>query len=384
MRILFWSESFWPSIGGSEVFAEALIDGLRARGHEFEVVTAVPADAATIALTDTWKDVPLHRIAIDERAATEVDLGVIVPARHRVARIKQRFRPDLVHVSLPGPSTLVHRFTRDSAWTCPTLVSLHVPLEPTLVAFHRAAYETIRDAQWVTACSRALNDHARWMIPEIRGRSSVVHNGLPLPAGEVLSRASTGRRPFTLVCAGRLVEQKGFATAVRALGMLVSDGTDARLQVLGDGPDRQMLTELAESLGLAARVEFAGWRTQEQVVAAIAAADAVLIPSEWEPFGLVALQAAQCARPAIASRVDGLPEVIEDGVTGLLAEAGDAAAFATHARRLEQDPAFARALGEAARERARERFGVTRMLDAYERLYEQLTRRGDAPAPGAR
>ena len=116
--------------------------------------------------------------------------------------------------------------------------------------------------------------------------------------------------------------------------------------------------------------------------AAIAAADAVLIPSEWEPFGLVALQAGQCAVPAIASRVDGLPEVIDDGATGLLADAGDAAAFAAHALRLAQDPALARSLGEAARERAHERFGITRMLNAYERLYEQLARRDEVPAPG--
>jgi glycosyltransferase involved in cell wall biosynthesis len=383
MRILFWSESFWPSIGGSEVFAETLIDGLRERGHEFEVVTTVRADADAHAPSDAWKGVPVHRIAIDERAATELDLGVIMPARHRVARIKQRFRPDLVHLSLPGPSTLVHRFTRDSAWTCPTLVSLHVPIEPTLVVFRRPAYETIRDAQWVTACSRALNDHARWMIPEIRGRSSVVHNGLPAPAAACTSPGHDGTGPFTLVCAGRLVEQKGFATAIRALDMLVSEGVDARLRIIGDGPERGALTALIRSLALESRVELAGWQMQDEVLAALASADAVLIPSEWEPFGLVALQAAQCARPAIASRVDGLPEVIEDGVTGLLAEPGDVAAFAMHVRQLVGRPAFARALGEAARERARERFGVARMLDAYERLYEQLTRRGDAPANGA-
>jgi glycosyltransferase involved in cell wall biosynthesis len=204
---------------------------------------------------------------------------------------------------------------------------------------------------------------------------------MPTVARTDTSRNGAG--PFLLVCAGRLVEQKGFATAIRALDVLVNEGVDARLRVIGDGPERCGLTELAGSLGLASRVELTGWLTHDEVLAAIASADAVLIPSEWEPFGLVALQAAQCARPAIASRVDGLPEVIEDGVTGLFAEAGDAAGFATHVRRLFNEPDLARSLGDAARKRAQERFGVTRMLDAYERLYEQITRRGDTPAPGA-
>lgn len=379
MRVLFWCESFWPSIGGSETFAAVLMAGLRSRGHTFEIVTRL--SGAEEAPTYEWQGVPVHRIDVDERAATERDLGVILPARQRITTLKKRFQPDLVHVSLPGPSLLVHRFTTQSAWQCPTLVSLHVPLEPSLVVFKRPAHETTRDAAWVTACSRALLDHARWMVPEIRGHSSVIHNGLP--AIDVV--VSSARKPgaFRLLCAGRLVEQKGFATAISALQRVLQAGHDASLRIIGDGPLRADLTALACALGIAARVELPGWADQREMLAEMAAADAVLVPSEWEPFGLVALQAGQCSKPAIASEVDGLPEVVVDGVTGLLAPPGDAVAFAGCIERLLLDPALAQSLGAAGRERAARRFDSVRMVDEFDALYHRLASRPHRVDDGA-
>ena len=360
MRVLFWSESFWPSIGGSETFAAVLIEGLRTRGHDFEVVTRQNAEDEP--LTDRWQGIPVHRIPVDERAATECDLGVILPARHRIAKLKQRFQPDLVHISLPGPSLVVHRFTASSAWPCPTLVSLHVPLEPTLVVHKRPAYLTTRDADWVTACSRALLDHGRWMVPEIRGRSSVVYNGLS--ACEIPIPAARRPGPFKLLCAGRLVEQKGFATAIDAMHRVHQRGHDVELTILGDGPMRAEWTALAQRLGVSSRVVFAGWAEQSEVLAKMAQADAIVVPSEWEPFGLVAVQAAQCSKPVIAARVDGLPEVVLDGVTGLLAAPGDAAAFADCIEHLLLDPSLAQTLGAAGRQRAAECFDSARMVDS--------------------
>lgn len=347
-----------------------LMEGLRSRGHAFEVVTRL--SAADEAPTGEWQGVPVHRIGIDERVATERDLSVILPTRQRIAKLKKRFQPDLVHVSLPGPSLFVHRFTTESAWQCPTLVSLHVPLEPELVAFKRPAYEATRDAAWVTACSRALLDHARWMVPQIRGHSSVVYNGLPAATVVPASQRTPG--PFRLLCAGRLVEQKGFATAIRALQRVLQGGHDVSLRIIGDGPLRDDLTALASALGIAARVELPGWANQREMLAEIAAADAVVVPSEWEPFGLVALQAGQCGKPAIVSQVDGLPEVIVDGMTGLLARPGDATAFAGCIERLLLDPALAQALGAAGRERAARCFDSVRMVDEFDVLYHRLAR----------
>ena len=119
MRILFWSESFWPAIGGSELFATVLIDSMRDRGHDFEIVTRLNSSEEEAYCE--YQGVPVHRIAVDERVSTEKDFSVILPARQRIAAVKKRFRPELIHISLPGPSLLIHRFTRQSAWCCPTL-----------------------------------------------------------------------------------------------------------------------------------------------------------------------------------------------------------------------------------------------------------------------
>ena len=101
----------------------------------------------------------------------------------------------------------------------------------------------------------------------------------------------------------------------------------------------------------------------------------MVVPSRWwEGFGLVALQAHQLGRPVLASRVGGLAEVVEDGVTGALVERDDPDALAAAARKLLGDPSRLQAMGEAARERASAMFSWDEHVDAYARIYSEMTR----------
>jgi glycosyltransferase involved in cell wall biosynthesis len=112
------------------------------------------------------------------------------------------------------------------------------------------------------------------------------------------------------------------------------------------------------------------------------AASLVLMPSRREGLPLVAIQAAQLARPVIAARVGGLPEVVEHGQTGLLVPVDDAGALAEAVAALLEDPSAAARLGAVARQRAAERFGWRRYLDASDGLYRRLVD-GAAAAPPA-
>ena len=146
MRILLWTESFWPNVGGSEVAATTLIDGLRPRGYEFVVITRL--DSPDLPNTIDYQGVPVHRFACDQDVVDRVNvdranLEEILPMRQRVAKIKRQFKPDIVHVSLPGPSLFLHRFTQGSCWDAPTLVTLHVALIPEEI---RADLVTVREA----------------------------------------------------------------------------------------------------------------------------------------------------------------------------------------------------------------------------------------------
>src|SRR5208337_303703 len=128
----------------------------------------------------------------------------------------------------------------------------------------------------------------------------------------------------------------------------------AQLVLVGDGPDRSSAEWLAHDLGIQGHVHFLG--KQERVSELLALADLFLMPSEMESFGLAALEAMACKVPSIATRVGGVPELITDGVTGLLFTVGDVEAMASGALSLLGDPPRLQAMRDAARKDAQKRF----------------------------
>ncbi len=140
--------------------------------------------------------------------------------------------------------------------------------------------------------------------------------------------------------------------------------------LVGDGPDRSAAEWLAHDLGIHSRVHFLG--KQERVSELLALADLLLMPSELESFGLAALEAMACKVPSIATRVGGVPELIDDGVTGLLFPVGDVDAMAAGALSLLNDPVRLQAMREAARKDAQKRFCANLVVPQYVRFYEQV------------
>jgi N-acetyl-alpha-D-glucosaminyl L-malate synthase BshA len=159
---------------------------------------------------------------------------------------------------------------------------------------------------------------------------------------------------------------------------LASRGTQARLTLIGDGPDQAAARERARELELGCRVRFLGER--DAMPELLSDADLFLLASREESFGLSALEAMSCGTPVVATNVGGLPEVVDHGLTGLLAPVDDMAAYASHVRELLLDPARCLAMGAAARTAAVERFEQDRIV----RLYEDLYRRVLAREPRAR
>ncbi len=150
----------------------------------------------------------------------------------------------------------------------------------------------------------------------------------------------------------------------------ISRDVDARLVLVGDGPERLHAAEQADSLGLADRVLFLG--KLESVAELLACADLFLLPSEQESFGLVALEALACGVPVIGTGGSGLAEVVDDGETGFLHAVGATAEMAESGTRLLRDGALWRRFSRAAREAAVERFTVDLVVPRYERLYEDV------------
>jgi glycosyltransferase involved in cell wall biosynthesis len=205
------------------------------------------------------------------------------------------------------------------------------------------------------------------------------------------ARAALGIAPNAPVVGtlGRLAEVKQQAVLIRAFAQLVPDFPAARLVLVGDGPLRTELEELAASLGLGGAVLFAGYRSNpEQYLAAM---DIFVLPSRAEAMPLVVPEAWAAGCPVVATRVGGIPGLIADGRTGLLVEPGDADGLVARLRHLLTDPRLARELGRAGRELARAKYDVAVMAGAYDRAYRELLTlkrepsharpRADSPVP---
>lgn len=366
MRILYWTESFWPRIGGSEVAAAALIDQLLGRGHQFEVVTR--QWSADQPVTDQWQGVPLHRVPFDDGTFERLDMNEILPLRQRVAAIKRTFNPDLVHIGLTGPSLFLHNFTARQLPT-PTVITLHVAPTENEYGSNKPVHAALLAATHVVAVSQAMAEQIQLRLPELTDRCSVIHNALPHPGGEP---APIPFVPPRLLCVGRVTEQKGFDVAVAALPLVCEEFPNVELTIAGDGDASESLRELARKLNVSDRVRMLGWTRPDDVPAVIDSATLVLMPSRWEPFGLVALQAGQRGRACLAARVGGLPEIVQHERTGLLLPPDQPAQWAQAICALLRDRPRTEALGREAKRFVSREFSLTLHVDAYESLYQQL------------
>jgi len=146
--------------------------------------------------------------------------------------------------------------------------------------------------------------------------------------------------------------------------------------MIGDGPERSAAEFLATRLGVADRIDFVG--KQDNVNELLPLADLMLMPSEMESFGLAALEAMACRVPAIATRVGGVPELIDHNRNGLLFEVGDVAAMASAAIDLLNDPDRLEAMSSAARRTAQDFFCASRIIPLYESFYERILEKGQA------
>jgi glycosyltransferase involved in cell wall biosynthesis len=195
-------------------------------------------------------------------------------------------------------------------------------------------------------------------------RIRVILNPAPDP-GPVSPTNASGEVRFLFL--GRIVPQKGLDWLLEALAATAGSW---HLDVCGSGPDEAAARELATRLKLDGRVHFHGWLPAEAVADRIAGCRAVIVPSVWhEPAGLSAVEAAAAGRAVIASRTGGLPEVVEDTVTGLLV-APRSRGLTAAIDQLGTDPAMAARMGEAGRAAANDRFSLGRHLDLLVAAYE--------------
>jgi glycosyltransferase involved in cell wall biosynthesis len=265
---------------------------------------------------------------------------------------------DVVHVHFGGRSV---RHLARLATRARVLVHLHGRVRSE--SDTRLLDLRMDDVDAVIATSRAVANVVR------AGRVRIVYPGVQIPRGIAQSDS------WTIGAAGRLVPLKGYDRLIESFAELQKIEPRARLEIAGDGPARLELERQARALVPDGSVTFLGW--SDDLPAAMARWSVFAQPSLEEAFGITILQAMASGLPVVASAVGGIPELVEDGVSGLLLPPGDTPALTTALAALLRDPVHRTKLADAARDRARD-FSEERFAAGVANVYREVVGRRSA------
>lgn len=345
---------------------------LAQRGHEVAFVSY----STPLRLTELPPRVSFHEVDIVEYPLL-TNFPYTLALASKMAEVAQLKQLQLLHVHYAIPFAAAALLARQAVpeldlKVVTTLHGTDVTLVGNNPSFRPVTAMAINQSHAVTAVSSFLRDEVYEQFA-IQREIDVIPNFVD-------PDRHAGRRPpcipacscpdeFTLMHISNFRPVKRVGDVVRVFAR-VCETLQARLVMVGDGPDAGLARQLARDLGVIDRVLFTG--VVDGVTDLLREANLLLLPSEAESFGLVALEAMASGVPVVASDVGGLPEVVQHGVTGFLAPLGDVDQMAAYAVQILSDCATCRAFSRAGRQRARDHFDYRDIVPQYEAVYERV------------
>jgi L-malate glycosyltransferase len=366
----------YPTYGGSGVVATELGIELAALGHQVHFVTY----SQPFRLTGREEGIFYHEVPVSNYPLFEYppyDLALAT----RMSEVAEYYDLDLLHVHYAIPHSvsalLARQMLAARGRKLPFVTTLH-GTDITLVGLDRSYLPitrfAIEESDGVTSISQYLKDKTLAEF-QVKNPIEVVPNFVNCDVYKPLDDREKARARYAAANEKILIHLSNFRPVKRLTDVVkifaqVLDRVPARLLLVGDGPDRSSAEWLAQGLGIENRVAFLG--KQESVNTLLPVADLMLMPSELESFGLAALEAMACCVPTIGTKVGGVPELIEDGVTGRLFPVGDTDAMAEAAVELLSNAALLEKMGRAGRAAAQARYCSSRIIPLYEKYYEEV------------
>ena len=372
----------YPTYGGSGVVATELGLELAQRGHEIHFISY----AQPIRLRGAEPNIHYHEVEVSRYPLFDYppyDLALAT----RMAEVAQLYDLDLLHVHYAIPHSVSAMLARQMlaagprSQKLPFVTTLH-GTDITLVGLDRSYLPitrySIEQSDGVTAISNYLRDRTQRVF-DVKNPIEVIYNSVncdvyyrnPVAAEEM-------RREYGLGNQRLLVHLSNFRPVKRLTDVIeifdrVHKQIPSKLLLIGDGPDRSVAEWLAVQKGIHDDVLFLG--KQDQIYDKLSIADIMLLPSELESFGLAALEAMACEVVPISTRAGGVPEVVDHGNTGYLADVGDVDTMARYAIELLRNEQQLREMGKQARAAAMARFCSTKIVKQYEDFYRRVMER---------
>jgi L-malate glycosyltransferase len=371
----------YPTYGGSGVVATELGLELAHRGHEVHFISY----AQPIRLTELNPDIHYHEVDVSRYPLFEYppyDLALAT----RMAEVSEIYGLDLLHVHYAIPHSVSALLARQmlaakaKGQRLPFVTTLH-GTDITLVGLDRSYLPitrfSIEQSDGVTAISKYLQERTKHEF-DVRNHIEVIYNFVNCDVYCRKAGSKEQREEYARDDERILVHLSNFRPVKRVTDTIeiferVRKKVPSKLLLIGDGPDRSKAEWLAVQKGIHNDVLFLG--KQDQIAEKLALADVLLMPSELESFGLAALEGMACEVVPIATRVGGVPEVIEHGKSGYLAEVGDVETMARYAIELLTDESRLRTMGKESRAGAQSRFCSSKIIPQYEDFYRRVLER---------
>jgi glycosyltransferase involved in cell wall biosynthesis len=365
MNLLFWTDGFWPRIGGTETQGLQFVEEMQKKGHSCIVVAQ--RDSFLFKEEEIHQDILIKRFDFNAIVKNR-DLKLIGSIKEYLEKIIKEFKPDVLYLNTLGNGSAFAFILFRNLFSCLTVATIHAPyygdLLPPLV--EKICFQI---DQLCSASRWGLREMER-LLPHIKNKLKMIPYGIAVPK---MIPSPLPFSPSTILLLGRLSSEKGFEIGVEAFALLKKRGVDARLLIAGEGDERPYLEFLVHQFDLKNCVEFTGGirRDDEGVFSVINQATVVVMPSHFEAFGLVALEAMRMGRPVIASNVGGLPEIVSDKVNGLLVPPGNAELFCSSMFDLLENPKKTIEMGREARSWAMENYLLEENVNEYEKLFSE-------------
>jgi N-acetyl-alpha-D-glucosaminyl L-malate synthase BshA len=369
----------YPTYGGSGVVATELGIELAAKGHEVHFISY----SQPFRLNGRDEGIFYHEVPVSSYPLFEFPPYDLALAS-RMAEVATFYSLDLLHVHYAIPHSvsalLARQMLAAEGRRLPFVTTLH-GTDITLVGLDRCYLPITRHAIQMSDGVTSISEYLKEKTIEdfnvtrhIETITNFVNCDVYVPIKDEEDRAQK-RAHLAAPNEAILMHLSNFRPVKRVCDVVkvfsrVAKEIPAQLVLVGDGPDRSAAEWLAHDLGIHSRVHFLG--KQDRVNELLPLADLMLMPSELESFGLAALEAMACKVPSIATRVGGVPELIEDGVNGLLYPVGDVEAMAQGALALLNDRNRLNAMRDAGRRLAQKQFCSSKVIPQYVYFYEQV------------